>query len=155
MYAYIMRQQRKTDRLRWPSSGARIRMQTRSRDRGRAVVTSQLLDVRYVLTTFMRRRAASTFSSCAASLHRRANSSGELEIVRGAAAAATFIFIKESQLLVFRVLVGCTHPVFTRCQNIALLRCKPPATRIDNNLGSKTLTEPLNSYELKKVHLFV
>lgn len=53
--AYIMRQQRKTDRLRWPSSGARIRMQTPSRDRGRAVVTSQLLDVRYVLTTFMRR----------------------------------------------------------------------------------------------------
>lgn len=114
VYAYIMRQQRKTDLLRWPSSGARIRMQTRSRDRGRAAVTSQLLDVRYVLTTFMRRRAASTFSSCAASLHQRANSSGELEIVRGAAAAATFIFIKESQLLVFRALVGCTHPVFTR-----------------------------------------
>lgn len=65
-------------------------MQTPSRDRGRAVVTSLPLDVRYVLTTCMRRRAASTLSSCAAALHRRANSAGELEIVRGAAAAVTF-----------------------------------------------------------------
>lgn len=87
------------------------------------------------------RRAASTFSSCAASSHRRANSAGELEVVRGAAAAATFIFIKESQLLVFRVLVGCTHPVFTRsssCQNIASLSCKPPVSRLNNNRDSKT-----------------
>lgn len=85
--------------------------------------------------------AASTFSSCAASLQRRANSAGELEIVRGGLRPR-----QRSQLLVFRVLVGCTDPVFTRSScwgvNHQRVRCK-------------TLTEPLLSYELKKVHLFV
>lgn len=108
-------------------------MQTPSRDWTccRDVTAGRALRANYTrrLYTFLLRRA---------SLHRRANSAGgELEIVPSVAAAATFIFIKESQLLVLESWSDAlTRSLHHASVKTSLCRCVNHQ-RLDYNFKSK------------------